>query len=267
MGMTIAEKIIARAAGVKEVRAGDIHTVTLDRMMSNDGTTHLTVDMYHNKLKNPRIADPGKIVFIVDHNVPSDSPKTAASQKKMRDFAREYGIDFWEGKGVCHQIMMEHYVCPGELIFGADSHTCTYGALGAFGTGVGCTDLLYGMVTGTSWVLVPETVKFHLTGKLPEGVYPRDLMLTIIGEIGANGVNYQVMEFDGDGVKNLSVNDRMVLCNLAVEAGAKTAVFEADEIALEYLKMRGREPKAVFSSDEDAAVSYTHLTLPTIRLV
>ena len=259
MGMTIAEKIIARAAGVKEVRAGDIHTVTLDRMMSNDGTTHLTVDMYHNKLKNPRIADPGKIVFIVDHNVPSDSPKTAASQKKMRDFAREYGIDFWEGKGVCHQIMMEHYVCPGELIFGADSHTCTYGALGAFGTGVGCTDLLYGMVTGTSWVLVPETVKFHLTGKLPEGVYPRDLMLTIIGEIGANGVNYQVMEFDGDGVKNLSVNDRMVLCNLAVEAGAKTAVFEADEIALEYLKMRGREPKAVFSSDEDAVYAKEYI--------
>ena len=108
MGMTIAEKIIARAAGVDQVRAGDIHTVTLDRMMSNDGTTHLTVDMYHSKLKNPRIADPGKMVFIVDHNVPSDSPKTAASQKKMRDFAREHGIDFWEGKGVCHQIMMEN---------------------------------------------------------------------------------------------------------------------------------------------------------------
>ena len=215
MGMTIAEKIIARAAGVDQVRAGDIHTVTLDRMMSNDGTTHLTVDMYHSKLKNPRIADPGKMVFIVDHNVPSDSPKTAASQKKMRDFAREHGIDFWEGKGVCHQIMMENYVCPGELIFGADSHTCTYGALGAFGTGVGCTDLLYGMVTGTSWVLVPETVKFNLIGKLPEGVYPRDLMLTIIGKIGANGVNYQVMEFTGDGAKTLSVNDRMVLCNLA----------------------------------------------------
>lgn len=120
------------------------------------------------------------------------------------------------------------------------------GALGAFGTGVGCTDLLYGMVTGTSWVLVPETVKFNLTGKLPEGVYPRDLMLTIIGEIGANGVNYQVMEFTGDGAKTLSVNDRMVLCNLAVEAGAKTAIFEADEIALEYLKARGREPKAYF---------------------
>lgn len=252
MGMTIAEKIIALAAGVPEVKAGDIHTVNLDRMMSNDGTTHLTVDMYNNKLNHPRIADTKKMVFIVDHNVPSDSPKTAASQKKMRNFAKENGIDFWEGKGVCHQIMMEHYVRPGELIFGADSHTCTYGALGAFGTGVGCTDLLYGMVTGTSWVLVPETIKFNLTGKLPEGVYPRDLMLTIIGEVGANGCNYQVMEFTGDGAHGLSVNDRMVLCNLAVEAGGKTAIFEADDVALEYLKSRGREPKAVFSSDPDA---------------
>lgn len=259
MGMTIAEKIIALAAGVPEVKAGDIHTVTLDRMMSNDGTTHLTVDMYHNQLKHPRIADPKKMVFIVDHNVPSDSPKTAASQKKMRDFARENGIDFWEGKGVCHQIMMEHYVRPGELIFGADSHTTTYGALGAFGTGVGCTDLLYGMVTGTSWVLVPETIKFNLTGRLPEGVYARDLMLTIIGETGANGCNYKVMEFVGEGAHGLSVDERMVLCNLAVEAGAKAAIFEADEVALSYLRSRGREPKAVFSSDADAvyAKEYT----------
>lgn len=259
MGMTIAEKIIALAAGVDKVKPGDIHTVNLDRMMSNDGTTHLTVDMYYNQLKHPRIADTRKMVFIVDHNVPADSPKTAASQKKMRDFARVHGIDYYEGEGVCHQIMMERYVCPGELIFGADSHTCTYGALGAFGTGVGCTDLLYGMVTGTSWVLVPETVKFELTGRLPEGVYPRDLMLTIIGHIGANGCNYQVMEFCGEGTKNLSVSDRMVLCNLAVEAGAKTAIFEADETALEYLKARGREPKAVFFSDPDAvyADAYT----------
>lgn len=252
MGMTIAEKIIAAAAGVDHVKPGDIHTVNLDRLMSNDGTTHLTVDMYHNKLTNPRIADTRKLVFIVDHNVPADNPKTAAAQKKMRDFAREHQIDFWEGKGVCHQIMMENYVCPGELIFGADSHTCTYGALGAFGTGVGCTDFLYGMVTGTSWVLVPESVKFNLIGKLPEGVYPRDLMLTIIGQIGANGCNYQVMEFCGEGAKALSVNDRMVLCNLSVEAGAKTGIFEADEIALEYLKERGRKPKAVYKSDDDA---------------
>ena len=116
MGMTIAEKIIAAAAGVESVKPGDIHTVKLDRLMSNDGTTHLTVDMYNNKLKNPHIADPNKLVFIVDHNVPSDSPKTAASQKKMRDFAKENHIDFWEGKGVCHQVMIENYVRPGELI-------------------------------------------------------------------------------------------------------------------------------------------------------
>lgn len=116
MGMTIAEKIIAAAAGVPEVKPGDIHTVTLDRLMSNDGTTHLTVDMYRNKLNHPHIADPKKLVFIVDHNVPSDSPKTAASQKKMRDFARENNIDFWEGKGVCHQVMIENYVRPGEVV-------------------------------------------------------------------------------------------------------------------------------------------------------
>ena len=121
MGMTIAEKIIAAAAGVDSVKPGDIYTVQLDHLMSNDGTTHLTVDMYNNKLKNPHIADTKKLVFIVDHNVPSDSPKTAASQKKMRDFARENNIDFWEGKGVCHQIMIENYVRPGQLIFGADS--------------------------------------------------------------------------------------------------------------------------------------------------
>ena len=252
MGMTIAEKIIAAAAGVESVRPGDIHTVNLDRMMSNDGTTHLTVDMYNNQLNHPHIADPKKLVFIVDHNVPSDNPKTAASQKKMRDFARENGIDFWEGKGVCHQIMMENYVCSGELIFCADSHTCSYGAIGAFGTGVGCTDFLYGMVTCTSWVLVPETVKFNLIGKLPDGVYARDLILEIIGTVGANGCNYQVMEFTGEGAKTLSISDRIALCNMAVEAGAKTGIFEPDEKAIAYLEEHGRKPKAVYHSDPDA---------------
>ena len=252
MGMTIAEKIIAAVAGVESVRPGDIHTVNLDKMMSNDGTTHLTVDMYNNQLKHPHIADPKKLVFIVDHNVPSDNPKTAASQKKMRDFARENGIDFWEGKGVCHQIMLENYVRSGELIFGADSHTCSYGAVGAFGTGVGCTDFLYGMVTGTSWVLVPETVKFNLVGKLPEDVYARDLILEIIGTVGANGCNYQVMEFTGEGARTLSISDRIALCNMAVEAGAKTGIFEPDEKAIAYLEEHGRKPKAIYHSDPDA---------------
>ena len=265
MGMTIAEKIIARAAGVESVRPGDIHTVEVDRLMSNDGTTHLTIDMYNTKLKHPHIADVSKLVWIVDHNVPSDSPKTAASQKKMRDFAKEHGITFYEGQGVCHQIMMENHVCPGELIFGADSHTCAYGALGAFGTGVGCTDYLYAMVTGKSWVLVPETLRFNLTGKLPEGVYARDLILTIIGKIGANGANYKAMEFAGEGLKTLTMSDRITICNLCVEAGAKTALMEVDDIALDYLHEHGREPKACFVSDEDAVFAATYdIDLSTI---
>ncbi len=265
MGMTIAEKIIARAAGVESVRPGDIHTVEVDRLMSNDGTTHLTIDMYNTKLKHPHIADVSKLVWIVDHNVPSDSPKTAASQKKMRDFAKEHGITFYEGQGVCHQIMMENHVCPGELIFGADSHTCAYGALGAFGTGVGCTDYLYAMVTGKSWVLVPETLRFNLTGKLPEGVYARDLILTIIGKIGANGANYKAMEFAGEGLKTLTMSDRIAICNLCVEAGAKTALMEVDDIALDYLHAHGREPKACFTSDKDAVFAATYdIDLSTI---
>lgn len=266
MGMTMAEKIIAAAAGVESVKPGDIHTVEVDRLMSNDGTTHLTIDMYNNKLKNPHIADVNKLVWIVDHNVPADSPKTAASHKKMRDFAKEHGITFYEGKGVCHQIMMENHVRPGELIFGADSHTCAYGALGAFGTGVGCTDYLYAMVTGKSWVLVPETLKFNLTGKLPEGVYARDLILTIIGQIGANGANYKAMEFGGEGLATLTMSDRIAICNLCVEAGAKTALMEVDEVASAYLKERGREPKHIFTSDADAVYAKEYdIDLSSIR--
>ena len=255
MGMTMAEKIIALAAGKESTKAGDIETVTLDKLMSNDGTTHLTIDMYNGKIKNPRIADPSKLIWIIDHNIPSDSPKTAASHKKMRDFAKEHNITFYEGEGVCHQVMMENHVRPGELIFGADSHTCAYGALGAFGTGVGCTDYLYAMVTGQSWLLVPETIRFNLKGKLRDGVYARDLILSIIGKISANGANYKAMEFGGEGLKTLNMADRISVCNLCVEAGAKTALMEVDDIALAYLKEHGREPKAVVKSDDDAVFS------------
>ena len=254
MGMTMAEKIIAAAANVKETKAGEIETVTIDKLMSNDGTTHLTIDMYNN-LKNPHIADASKLIWIIDHNIPSDSPKTAASHKKMREFAKANNITFYEGEGVCHQIMVENHVRPGELIFGADSHTCAYGALGAFGTGVGCTDYLYGMVTGTSWLLVPETIRFNLHGKLKEGVYARDLILTIIGRISANGANYKAMEFAGEGLATLSIADRIAICNLCVEAGAKTALMEVDDLVLDYLKEHGREPKEIFKSDEDAVFS------------
>lgn len=263
--MTIAEKIIARAAGLSQVKAGDIATVTLDRLMSNDGTTHLTIGMYE-KLKNPHIADKDKLVWIVDHNIPSDSPKTAASQKKMRDFAKANDIKFYEGEGVCHQVMMENHVVPGELIFGADSHTCAYGALGAFGTGVGCTDYLYAMVTGTSWVMVPGTLRFNLKGKLNDGVYARDLILSIIGKIGANGANYKAMEFAGEGLHSLSMADRISICNLCVEAGAKTALMEVDDVAMDYLKEHGREPKACFTSDDDAVFEHVYdIDLSTIQ--
>ena len=264
-GMTIAEKIIARAAGLSQVKAGDIATVTLDRLMSNDGTTHLTIGMYE-KLKNPHIADKDKLVWIVDHNIPSDSPKTAASQKKMRDFAKANDIKFYEGEGVCHQVMMENHVVPGELIFGADSHTCAYGALGAFGTGVGCTDYLYAMVTGTSWVMVPGTLRFNLKGKLNDGVYARDVILSIIGKIGANGANYKAMEFAGEGLHSLSMADRISICNLCVEAGAKTALMEVDDVAMDYLKEHGREPKACFTSDDDAVFEQVYdIDLSTIQ--
>lgn len=265
MGMTIAEKIIAAAAGVSNVKPGDIYTVELDRLMSNDGTTHLTIDMY-NQLKSPRIADVDKLVWIIDHNVPCDSVKTAASHKKMRDFAKAHKIKFYEGEGVCHQVMLENHVTSGELIFGADSHTCAYGAVGAFGTGVGCTDYLYAMVTGKSWLLVPETLRFNLTGKLNDGVYARDLILSIIGMIGANGANYMAMEFGGEGLKTLNMSDRIAVCNLCVEAGAKTALMEIDEVTLEYLKAHGREPKHVFASDDDAVFAHVYdIDLSTIK--
>ena len=264
--MTMAEKIIAAAAGVDFVQPGDIHTVEVDQLMSNDGTTHLTIDMYQTKIKNPRIADVSKLVWIVDHNVPCDSPKTAASHKKMRDFAKEHGIKFYEGAGVCHQIMMENHVRPGELIFGADSHTCAYGALGAFGTGVGCTDYLYAMVTGKSWVLVPETLRFNLKGKLPKGVYARDLILTIIGQISANGANYKAMEFGGEGLGTLTMADRIAICNLCVEAGAKTALMEVDQVALAYLEEHGRTPKHIFKSDEGAEYTQVYdIDMSTIQ--
>lgn len=269
MGMTIAEKIIARAAGKSEVKAGDIHTVTLDLLMSNDGTSHLTVDKY-NALKNPRIADVNKLVWIVDHNLPCDSVKTAASHKKMRDFAMEKGITFYEGEGVCHQVMLEKHVLPGQLIFGADSHTCAYGALGAFGTGVGNTDYLYAMVTGTSWVLVPETIRINLTGTLPKGVYARDLILTIIGKISANGANYKAMEFGGDGLKTIDMAGRISICNLCVEAGAKTALMAVDDVALEYLKANGRDgdivEENIFEADSDATYAQVlDIDLSTVK--
>ena len=258
MGMTIGEKILAKASGKDVVKPGEIINAKVDLCMSNDGTTHLNIDIFEKQLKAEKVFDPEKVIFIIDHNVPSESAKTAEAHKKMRIFSQKHNIPFYEGAGVCHQIMIEDYVVPGQLIIAADSHTCSYGGLGAFGTGVGCTDVTSVMHTGEIWLMVPETLKFVMEGNFKQGVYARDLILKIIGDIGANGANYKMMEFAGPAVKHLTVDDRVVLCNMAVEAGAKSGIVEPDEIAIEYVKSKGRHEMDLFKSDEDAKYEETY---------
>lgn len=258
MGMTIGEKILAKASGKDVVKPGEIINAKVDLCMSNDGTTHLNIDIFEKQLKAEKVFDPEKIIFIIDHNVPAESAKTAEAHKKMRIFSQKHNIPFYEGAGVCHQIMIEDYVVPGQLIIAADSHTCSYGGLGAFGTGVGCTDVTSVMHTGEIWLMVPETLKFVMEGNFKQGVYARDLILKIIGDIGANGATYKMMEFAGPAVKHLTIDDRVVLCNMAVEAGAKSGIVEPDEIAIQYVKSRGRHEMDLFKSDEDAAYEETY---------
>lgn len=259
MGMTIGEKILARASGKERVKPGEIIAAKVDLCMSNDGTTHLNIDIFENQLKAEKVFDPEKVIFIVDHNVPSESAKTAEVHKKMRIFAQKHGIPFYEGTGVCHQIMIEDFIVPGQLIIAADSHTCSYGGLGAFGTGVGCTDFTSVMNTGEIWLMVPETLKFTIEGNFQPGVYARDLILKMIGDIGANGANYKIMEFGGPAIKNFTIDDRVVLCNMAVEAGAKSGLVEPDEIAVDYVTSRGRHKMDLFKSDADAVYERVYL--------
>ncbi|MCP4112982.1 MAG: 3-isopropylmalate dehydratase large subunit [Desulfobacteraceae bacterium] len=253
MGMTITEKILARAAGKDKVKAGEIVNVDVDWRMSNDATTHLSIDIFENKVKNKKIDDPKKTVFIIDHNVPSESVKTTHVQNKKRAFARKHGINLHDGQGVCHQILLEKYISPGQVIIAADSHTCSAGALGAFGTGVGSTDFVGAMVTGKTWLMVPRTLKFEVTGSFQKGVFARDLILKIVGDIKSDGATYMAMEFGGPGVRNLNVNDRIVLCNLTVEAGAKNGIIEPDETIEKYLQEQGRgsDNMVFFKSDPD----------------
>ncbi len=258
MGMTLGEKILAKASGRAVVRPGEIVTAKVDLCMSNDGTTHLNIDIFENQLKAEKVFDSQKVIFIVDHNVPSESAKTAEVHKKMRVFAQKHEIPFYEGTGVCHQIMIEDFIVPGQLVIAADSHTCSYGALGAFGTGVGCTDFTSVMHTGEIWLMVPETLKFVIEGNFRQGVYARDLILKIIGDIGANGANYKIMEFGGPAVKDFTIDDRVVLCNMAVEAGAKTGLVEPDQRAIEYVTARGRQGMNLFSGDADAVYAHTY---------
>ncbi len=253
MGMTISEKILARSAHRDVVQAGEIVTVDVDWLMTNDATTHVSIDIFEQHVNNKRIANPEKTVFILDHNVPSEQVKTTQVQNKMRRFARKHGMPLHDGEGVCHQLLLEKYVSPGEVVLAADSHTCSMGAVGAFGTGVGSTDFVAAMVTGQTWLMVPKTLKFNLTGTFPEGVYARDLMLKIIGDIKSDGATYMTMEFGGPAVKNLTMDDRIVLCNLTVEAGAKNGIIAADDVTEAFLKAQGRsyDRARFFHSDPD----------------
>jgi len=259
MNMTITEKILAHAAHKDHVKAGEIVTVDVDWLMTNDATTHVSIDIFENKVKNKRIADSNRTIFIIDHNVPSESVKTTHVQNKMRTFARKHGIALHDGEGVCHQLLLEKYVSAGQIVVAADSHTCSMGAVGAFGTGVGSTDFVAAMVTGQTWLMVPKTLKFHLTNTFQKGVYARDLILKIVGDIKSDGATYMAMEFGGPAVKDLTMDDRIVLCNLAVEAGAKNGIIEPDEVTEHYLQEQGRafDKAKFFTSDTDC--QYDHI--------
>jgi 3-isopropylmalate/(R)-2-methylmalate dehydratase large subunit len=252
MGMTIAEKILAHASRREEVKPNEIVVVGPDLVMSNDATTHITIDIFR-KMGGVKVKSPDKIVFVVDHNVPSNSVQTAEVHKKMREFAKYNSIKLYDGEGVCHQLLIEHHAVPGTVIVGADSHTCTLGALGAFATGIGSTDMAAIWVRDKIWLKVPQTLKFEINGKLPDGVYAKDLILKIIGDIGADGATYKAMEFSGSTVKEMSMDSRFTLCNMAVEAGAKTGIIEPDEKIIEFLsKLRSGRGYRLFRSDSDA---------------
>ena len=255
MGMTMTQKILAAHAGLDSVSAGQLIEADLDLVLGNDITSPVAIHEI-NKMKVEGVFNKDKIALVMDHFAPNKDIKSAEHCKCVREFACKNEITnyFDVGKmGIEHALLPEQgLTVAGDVIIGADSHTCTYGALGAFGTGIGCTDFLYAMVTGQSWVLVPDTIRFNLHGKLREGVYARDLMLSIIGMVGANGCNYKIMEFAGEGAHNLDIDERLVLCNLAVEAGAKTGIVEPDEKVVEYVESRGRKAENLFKSDDDA---------------
>ena len=254
MSMTMTQKILADHAGLKQVVAGQLIEAKLDVVMANDITGPMALPIF--KQMANEVFDKDKVILVPDHFTPNKDIKSAENSKAIREFSLNQCLTHHMEQGKCgveHAILPEKgIVVAGECIIGADSHTCTYGALGAFGTGIGCTDFLYAMVTGQSWVLVPDTIRFNLHGKLREGVYARDLMLSIIGMVGANGCNYKIMEFAGEGAHNLDIDERLVLCNLAVEAGAKTGIVEPDEKVVEYVESRGRKAENLFKSDDDA---------------
>lgn len=254
MSMTMAEKILARAAGLDETEAGNIVMANIDVAMTHDLTGPLSVESFQ-KIGVDHVWDPEKIVVLFDHQVPADSLEAAQNHIFMREFVKNQKItNFYDVReGVCHQVLPEKgHVVPGEVVVGSDSHTCTHGALGAFATGIGSTDMAMVFATGKLWFKVPETIKFDIEGKLAKHVYSKDVVLNIIGQIGADGANYQACEFGGETTRNMSVSDRMALCNMAIEMGGKTGLVEVDEKTINYLKGRVNHHYESFVTDEDA---------------
>ncbi len=251
-GKTIAEKILSKKSGT-DARAGDIVVAELDLLMGQDGTAPLAVKSFR-EMGGKKVFDGSKICFVIDHNAPSPVESVSNLHKLMREFAAEQGINLYDvGEGVCHQLMPERgHILPGELAIGADSHTTTYGALNAFSTGVGSTELAAAMITGKTWFKVPETIKIVLHGELPKGVYAKDIILHIIGDLTADGATYMAVEFTGETVQQLSVDARMTLSNMSMEMGAKAGLFEADEKTLEWVKGRAQREFEPVSPDPDA---------------
>ncbi|MGN0808030.1 MAG: 3-isopropylmalate dehydratase large subunit [Candidatus Coproplasma sp.] len=255
VGMTASQKILAAHAGLDHVEAGQLISAKLDLVLANDITGPVAIKEF-KKTGAEKVADNKSIALVMDHFAPNKDIKSAEQCKTCRVFAKEQGIEnFYDvGKmGIEHALLPElGLVGAGDLVIGADSHTCTYGALGAFSTGVGSTDMCAGMLTQTCWFKVPSAIKFVLHGNFKKGVCGKDLILHIIGMLGVDGCLYKSMEFVGDGVKNLNIDDRFTVCNMAIEAGAKNGIFPVDEIALEYMKGRFKRPVKAFAADEDA---------------
>lgn len=255
MGMTISQKILAAHANREQVEAGELINCKLDLVLGNDVTAPVAIAEF-DKLGLKKVFDQERVVLVPDHFTPAKDIKSAEQAKAMREFARHFGIKnhFEIGQmGIEHCLLPEKgLVGPGDLIIGADSHTCTYGALGAFATGVGSTDMAAGMATGEAWFKVPESIKFVYYGKTPRWVGGKDFILHAIGDIGVDGARYMSMEFTGEAITNLSIDNRFSMANMAIEAGGKNGIIAPDDITLAYVKGRAQRTYKIYQSDEDA---------------
>lgn len=255
MGMTLSQKILAKHAGLDEVKAGQLINAQLDLVLANDITGPVAIKEF-KKAGIKKVADSQKIALVMDHFAPNKDIKSAQQCKICREFSNEHNLtNFFDvGKmGIEHALLPEQgLVGAGDLVIGADSHTCTYGALGAFSTGVGSTDMCAGMISGKCWFKVPPAIKFILSGKPKKYIGGKDIILHIIGLIGVDGALYKSMEFFGEGIKYLSIDDRFTICNMAIEAGAKNGIFPADEVALDYMKGRFKRKPQIYLPDGDA---------------